>query len=482
MTVIQVSQREFSRLRIMVDVSDGRLTVAAAGELMGVGRRQVFRLCRAFQTAGPSGLLSKKRGRPSNRRHGETLRRTVMALVREHYTDFGPTLAAEKLAERHKLRLGVETLRQWMIADGLWTDRRHRLPSPHQPRRRRECLGELVQIDGSEHAWFEDRGPVCTLLAFIDDATSRIMQLRFVASESAFDYFRATRNYLETHGKPVAFYSDKHSIFRVNKKDADRGDRITQFSRALGELNIDIICANIPQAKGRVERAFGTLQDRLVKELRLAGIASIEAANVWMPPFIADYNQRFGRVPLNAKDLHRPLSVHDNLDEILAWREMRTVTRNLTLHYDRMMLILQPTPLTRALARQVVEVVNYPDGRFAVQHNGVALPFTVFDKIRTVDPGSIIENKRLTEGTGPDPGATGGLSAVSASLRSGAAAAAEQSGGARTALEGAPVTKGRSHACRLIAAPPPRRPSGQALRCARSRQGRCAPSVACGHP
>ena len=340
MTVIQVSQREFSRLRIMVDVSDGRLTVAAAGELMGVGRRQVFRLCRAFQTAGPSGLLSKKRGRPSNRRHGETLRRTVIALVREHYTDFGPTLAAEKLAERHKLRLGVETLRQWMIADGLWTDRRHRLPSPHQPRRRRECLGELVQIDGSEHAWLEDRGPVCTLLAFIDDATSRIMELRFVASELVFDYFRATRNYLETHGKPVAFYSDKHSIFRVNKKDADRGDRITQFSRALGELNIDIICANIPQAKGRVERAFGTLQDRLVKELRLAGIASIEAANVWMPTFIADYNQRFGRVPLNAKDLHRPLSVRDNLDEMLAWREMRTVTRNLTLHYDRMMLIL----------------------------------------------------------------------------------------------------------------------------------------------
>jgi hypothetical protein len=281
-------------------------------------------------------------------------------------------------------------------ADGLWIDRRHRLPFPHQ-RRRRECLGELVQIDGSEHAWFEDRGPVCTLLAFVDDATSRVMELRFVASESAFDYFRATRRYLETHGKPVAFYSDKHSIFRVNKKDADAGDRITQFSRALGELNIDIICANLPQAKGRVERAFGTLQDRLVKELRLAHIASIDAANAWLPRFIAEYNRRFGRAPANPKDVHRPLSVQDNLDEILAWREQRTVTRNLTLHYDRMMLILEPTPLTRALARQLVEVVNYPDGRFAIQHNGVALPFTVFDKIRTVEPGTIVENKRLTE-------------------------------------------------------------------------------------
>ena len=137
--------------------------------------------------------------------------------------------------------------------DGLWIDRRHRLPSPHQPRRRREGVGELVQIDGSEHPWFEDLGETCTLLAFVDDATSRLMQLRFAASESAFDYFRATRDYLETHGKPVAFYSDKHSIFRVNSKDPAGGDRITQLGRALSEPNIDIICANSPQVKGRVE-------------------------------------------------------------------------------------------------------------------------------------------------------------------------------------------------------------------------------------
>ncbi|MGH8163257.1 MAG: ISNCY family transposase, partial [Rhodanobacteraceae bacterium] len=347
--------------------------------------------------AGPAGLVCKSRGRPGNRRYGAVFRRTVLTLVRERYSDFGPTLAAEKLATRHRLSLGVETLRHWMIADGLWSDRRHRLPSPHQPRRRRDCVGELVQIDGSEHAWFEGRGPVCTLLAFIDDATSRIMLLRFVASESAFDYFRASRLYLEAHGKPVAFYSDKHSIFRVNAKDAAGGERITQFGRALAELNIDIICANSPQAKGRVERAFGTLQDRLVKELRLANIATITAANAWLAEFIADYNQRFGRTPLNAKDLHRPLSVADDLDETLAWREQRTVTRNLTLHYDRMMLILEPTPQARALARKTVEVVNYPDGRFAIRYMGGSLPFRVFDKIRTVEPGTIVENKRLTE-------------------------------------------------------------------------------------
>ena len=291
MTVIQMSERELTRLRVLIDLSDRRLTVEAAARLMGVGRRQVYRLGRAFAADGPVALVSRKRGCPSNHRHGETFRRTVLTLVREHYPDFGPTLAVEKLAARHGLHVGVESLRQWMMSDGLWKDRRHRLPSPHQPRRRRDCLGELVQIDGSEHAWFEDRGAVCTLLAFVDDATSRLMTLRFVVSESAFDYFRTTRAYLETHGKPVAFYSDKHNIFRVN--NGEGGNRVTQFGRALEALNIDIICANSPQAKGRVERAFGTLQDRLVKELRLAGISSIEAANAWLPDFLASHNARF---------------------------------------------------------------------------------------------------------------------------------------------------------------------------------------------
>ncbi len=395
MTVIQMSDRELTRLRIMIDVADGRLPIEAAATLMGLGRRQVFRLRRGFSADGAAGLASRKRGRPSNRKRGETFRATVLSLVRQHYIDFGPTLAAEKLTERHGLRIGVETLRQWMMAEGLWVDRRHKLPSPHQPRRRRDCLGELVQIDGSEHRWFEDRGEMCTLLAFVDDATSRLMRLRFVVSESAFDYFRATKDYLETHGKPVAFYSDKHGIFRVNAKDAISGDRVTQFGRVLSELNIDIICANSPQAKGRVERAFGTLQDRLVKELRLASISTIEAANAWMPAFMADYNARFGRAPENAKNLHRTLTAADDLSEVLAWREQRTVTKNLTLHYDRMMLMLDPTPLARGLVRKTVDVVSYPDGRFAVQFEGVSLPYRKFDKIQTVEPGEIVENKRL---------------------------------------------------------------------------------------
>jgi hypothetical protein len=363
--------------------------------LVGLQRRQVFRLLRGLKQDGAASLLSKHRGKPSNHRLPVEVRILALAIVRERYPDFGPTLAAEKLAEHHGCSVSRETLRGWMIADGLWQDRRHRLPSPHQPRRRRDCLGELVQIDGSEHPWFEDRGPPCTLLAFVDDATSRLMQLRFVTSESAFDYFRTTRAYLEEHGKPVAFYSDKHGIFRVNRKEA-AGEGVTQFGRALLTLNIDIICANSPQAKGRIERAFGTLQDRMVKELRLAGVSSMAAANAWLPRFITAYNRRFGRDPANAKDLHRPLAQADDLDEILAWREERTVTRNLTLHYDRMMVLLDPTPLARGLMGKKVAVVNYPDGRFAVQFNGTALGFKVFDKIPTVQPGAIVDNKRLS--------------------------------------------------------------------------------------
>src|SRR5207342_2123905 len=260
MTVITMSRNELTRLRVLIDVADGRLSVADATGLIGVGRRQMYRLLDAFRAHGPDGLISRKRGRPSNRALGAVFRETVLAIVRERYSDFGPTLAAEKLSELHGLDLGVETLRQWMIDAGLWVRRKDRLKRVHKPRARRDCFGELVQIDGSEHRWFEDRGPQSTLLVYVDDATSRLMHLKFVESESTFAYFHAARAYLEAWGKPIAFYSDKHGVFRVNQQGALGGDGMTQFGRALHALNIDIICANTSQAKGRVERAHKTLQ------------------------------------------------------------------------------------------------------------------------------------------------------------------------------------------------------------------------------
>jgi hypothetical protein len=395
MTVIAMSRTEIDRMSVLQDLAARRIKVADAAKLMGLGRRQVFRLGKAFACHGPEALVSRRRGRPSNRSYPSAWRAEVLGIIRERYPDFGPTLAAEKLAELHGIHLGRETLRQWMIAAGLWKDRRARLKAVHQPRYRRDCFGELIQIDGSEHWWFEGRGPQCTLLVYIDDATSRLMHLQFVESESTFDYFAATRAYLERYGKPVAFYSDKHGVFRVNKKDAVGGDGMTQFGRALHALNIDIICANSSQAKGRVERANGTLQDRLVKEMRLSGIDTIEAGNAFLPAFMEKYNARFAKAPLEDRDLHRPLASHEDIDDAFAWKEERSVSVNLTLQYDQVLFLLEPTKIARSLARKRVTVIDYPDGRLAIRYNGVDLPYRTFDKRPQINQAAIVENKRL---------------------------------------------------------------------------------------
>jgi hypothetical protein len=213
--LLTMSAKEMDRLGVVQRVLEGRLPQKQAAQIMGVTPRQVRRLCTAYDVDGAAGLVSKSRGKPSNRRLAADVRGQAMVLVRERYADFGPTLAAEKLAEVHGRGVSHETLRHWMKADGIWLTRTDRVPTPHQPRFRRECLGELVQIDGCEHHWFEDRGPYCSLLVYVDDATGRLMELLFVTTESACGYFEATISYLRRHGKPVAFYSDKHSILRV---------------------------------------------------------------------------------------------------------------------------------------------------------------------------------------------------------------------------------------------------------------------------
>src|SRR6059036_1275853 len=215
---VGLTMGELDRLQLMTRIAERRLTRRRAAELLGLSERQVRRLSGAFAHAGAAGLASRRRGRPSNRRLADATREQALALLREHYADFGPTFAHQKLTEEHQLVLSVETLRGWMIAADLWVPRTQRARRSYPPRPRRAFLGELVQIDGSEHAWFEDRGPVCTLLVYVDDATSRLMELSFAAVESTFDYFRATRRYLERHGKPMAFYSDRLSVFHVQAR------------------------------------------------------------------------------------------------------------------------------------------------------------------------------------------------------------------------------------------------------------------------
>lgn len=256
-----------------------------------------------------------------------------------------------------------------MQADGLWLPRKQRRTF-HQPRLRREALGELVQIDGSDHRWFEDRGPPCTLLVFVDDATSRLMQLRFVPSESTFSYFEALELYLVAHGRPVAFYSDKHAVFRVPKQAAKTGHGMTQFGRALNNLNVEILCANSSQAKGRVERANRTLQDRLVKELRLAGISDIAAANDFLPSFTERHNARFAKLPRQEVDLHRALNIEpDRLRDVLCLRDQRYVGAQLSLSYERRRIILEENDVTRGPPGKYVDTYALPDGRLEIRWN-----------------------------------------------------------------------------------------------------------------
>ena len=405
---ITMSMREADRLKTIQSVVDRMARVDQAAQRLGLSRRQLERLVQRYKDDGVAGLVSRKRGRPSNHQLAPGIAERAIGLIRERYADFGPTLACEKLTERHGLTLGVETVRALMTAAGLWTPRKQRAAKIHQPRNRRSCLGELIQIDGSDHEWFEERDVHCTLLVFIDDATSQLMQLHFVPTESAFAYFEATRAYLEQHGKPVAFYSDKASIFRSVRDSTDFGRGTTQFGRVLFELNIDIMCANTSQAKGRVERANLTLQDRLVKELRLREINTREAANAFAPHFIADFNARFAKAPLREFDAHRPVRADEDLNLLFTWRLQRKVSLSLTLQHDRIIYLLKDSPANRKLIHRYIDVYEYPDGRIELRADGVNLVYERYDRLPQVDTAAIVENKRLghaLHGCAGDPGA-----------------------------------------------------------------------------
>jgi hypothetical protein len=392
--LITMSMRELDRFKVVQDVADGRLKPWRAAERLGLTTRQIRRLVVRFREDGPGGLVSRHRSKPSNNRLDAVTANRAVAIIRERYADFGPTLACEKLVECHGIRLAKETVRQLMIEAGLWVPQRQRPPKVYQPRARRSCLGELIQIDGCEHRWFEARAPQCTLLVYVDDATSRLMALHFTATESTFSYFEATRAYIERYGKPGAFYSDKATVFR-NATAGRTGHSTTQFGRAMFELNIDTFCANSSSAKGRVERAHLTLQDRLVKELRLRGISSVEQANAYASSFMAMYNAHFAKPARSEFDAHRPLREGEELALALTWREPRKLTKSLTVQYDRVMYLLDDTLENRKLMGRYIEVWEYPDGRKEIRANGKLIASRAYDRLAEVDQGAIVEHKRL---------------------------------------------------------------------------------------
>jgi len=281
----------------------------------------------------------------------------------------------------HGFKLSDESVRRLMIAEGLWKPKRAKKPSVHQMRERRACFGELVQIDGSDHAWFEGRSPRCTLLVYIDDATGQLGELWFVLEETTFAYFEASRHYFERYGKPVAFYSDKHGIFRVNQpRPLGTTSGLTQFGRAMQELDVEIICANTPQAKGRIERANQTLQDRLVKELRLRGISDIDSANAFLPEFCQDYNHRFAVAPRSSHDAHRPLLKNENLDIILTHQKTGTLSKNLTVQSKNVVYQIQSDHPDYALRNALVTVCENTNGEITILYKNKPLTYTIYKK------------------------------------------------------------------------------------------------------
>jgi transposase len=378
--VIAMTRDERDRLRVIEAVLEGRLGQQAAAERLELSVRQIKRLCRRVREHGAAGLVSRKRGQPSNRLIAASERERVLDVLRQRYADFGPTLAAEYLRAEHGFEHSTETLRQWMVGCGLWQPRRQRRKRAFQLRERRPRLGELVQIDGSPHAWFETRGERCTLIVFIDDATGRIPYARFVPAETTRAYLQALRSYVTRHGRPAALYSDRHSIF--TKHDPE-DPAPTQFERAVRSLEIEPILALSPQAKGRVERSFQTLQDRLVKGLRLAGACNLAQGNEVLPSFIERYNERFGCVPANARDAHRVAGCSSQqLHRITCEQFTRTLSRSLTCQFRGLMFAVD-TGGEHAYHLRGARVTICDDGlsdTIEMVYNGKSLPYRAFER------------------------------------------------------------------------------------------------------
>ncbi|WP_300753553.1 ISNCY family transposase [Janthinobacterium sp.] len=368
--------KEVLRSQVMAQVVEGKLDQASAATRLGISVRQVKRLKRRMQDEGVRGLISKKRGQPSNRRMRAQLLAQVVELIGTHYVGFGPTLACEKLHERHGIKLSVETIRQAMLGAGLWRAKRGAGARTHAMRERRARRGELIQIDGSPHDWFEGRAPACSLLVFIDDATGELMALRFVDTETTLGYMGLLEEHVSKHGLPAAIYSDRHSIFCISKGDyKDAGDTRTQFGRALDQLGIEGIQATSPQAKGRVERANQTLQDRLVKEMRLQGINSQEAANAWLPQYMRAFNRRFAVVPAMAGDAHVPYTgSRQALRRILSVHTTRRLSSNLSCQHEGLLYQVHSADQGLALRGAYISVVEHASGKKELLWQGRVLP------------------------------------------------------------------------------------------------------------
>lgn len=402
---ITMSIKETERIAVMDNLAAKKIKQKHAVKQLNLSVRQVQRMLKRYKREGVNGLVHKSRGRISNRAIKQEEKDRIIALIKQYYSDFGPTLAIEKLKEQHGVRFGVETLRKEMIKVNIWKPKKRKIENIHPCRERKSCVGELIQLDGSAHAWFKDQGNPCTLVAFIDDATSNIMDGVFVDYEGTWTLFGAVEHYLNTYGKPLALYVDKHSTFKINRQaniEEDLRDKQaqSQFTRAMDTLGIEVIFANSPQAKGRVERLFETLQDRLVKELRLKGISTKEkATKFFREVYIPVYNAKFAVCPKEKANLHKPLLFSDNLAEIFTIHSERIVSKDLIVQYKNTKYQLMPDNGYRyTLRKAAIRISEHKDGTITFNYKNIAVPYQIAIKAIHEDKiVQVVSSREFTE-------------------------------------------------------------------------------------
>lgn len=374
-----MSENELKRLNILENIIEKRLSLTQGAKQLGVTPRHLRRLKKRFLAEGVSTLISKKYGN-ANSRHDTKLKDDVMSLLREYYYDYGPTFASEKLAEHHQIYLSKECTRQWMHEAGIRQISSEKPLKVYQPRHRRPAKGELIQMDGSIHHWFDGEEDKCTLLVLIDDATSELVQLRFVKAETTFDYFDTVKEYFLAHGKPGAFYVDKHNVFNVNHAEAKSGDGYTQFSRALNTLGVPLIKANSPQAKGRVERVNQTLQDRLIKELRYHKVTTMAQANEFIKTYyLESHNKRFTRIPESLDNVHVALTEEEikGIDKLFTIQNTRKISKGLTISLRKTVYMIKNQRYPRRLVGKTININEYSNGKVELYLDNVALEYEV---------------------------------------------------------------------------------------------------------
>lgn len=385
--IITMTQQELKRLHIIRKAIDKEITQDEAAGIIGVSLRQVQRIVRIVKLEGNKGVIHKSRGRFSNRAFSDKVKEKILKLCRKRYYEFGPTLASEKLFERDKIKLSDETLRLWFIKEQvIYRSRRKR---PHrQWRLRKACIGEMVQMDGSNHDWFEGRGEPCVLMGYIDDA-SGVPFAEFYPYEGTLPAMSSFKHYVEEHGIPASLYLDKHSTYKINKKrsiedDLNDTDPLSQFARGVKELGTHIIYADSPQAKGRIERFFGTFQDRVIKEMRLAGVKTMDEGNKFLKWYLPVYSKRFGVKPAKDVNLHRPLPKGIDLNTVLCKKTERVLRNDFTVAHEKKLYQIENN-----IRAQKVVVEERIDGSMLIRHKNMALKF----KEITIRPEKIIQPK-----------------------------------------------------------------------------------------